>query len=253
MKRILFKSILVTIVVGAVVYFYTTLPDVSLLKKNNPKTSALMQLREVEYRKKGIWAPRQQIWVPYAAISEHLKKSILVSEDASFFSHKGVDVIELKKALKKDWESGKFQRGGSTITMQLAKNLYLNPSKNPVRKAKEIIIAWQLESALTKRRIFEIYLNVVEFGPNVYGAEAGSRHYFGKSAANLDPLEAATLAALLPSPLHSREKSLLYRRNLILARLASVGYLSAAEYNRAKPVALFQKVEEAAPLLPQED
>jgi membrane peptidoglycan carboxypeptidase len=137
--------------------------------------------------------------------------------------------------------------------MQLAKNLYLNPSKNPFRKLKEIVIAWQLEGALTKRRIFELYLNVVEFGPNIYGAEAASRHYFGKSAGALDPLEAATLAALLPSPLHAREKSLLYRRNMILARLASVGYLTAEEYNRAKAVALFQKIEEAAPLLQQED
>src|SRR5437899_8920892 len=214
MKRILFKSVLVTGVVGAVVYFYTTLPDVSVLNKNNPKTSALMQLREVEYRKKGILAPRQHIWVPYAAISEHLKKSILVSEDASFFSHKGVDVIELKEALKKDWESGKFQRGGSTITMQLAKNLYLNPSKNPIRKLQEIAITWQLEHALSKQRIFEIYLNVIEWGAGIYGAEAASRHYFSKSASDLNPSEAATLAALLPNPRNPREKGLLYRRNL---------------------------------------
>ena len=253
MTRLLFKSVVLTAIVGMIVYFYTTLPDVSVLKNKNPKSSALMQLREEANKEKGIGALRQQIWVPYGAISEHLKKAILVSEDASFFSHKGVDVLELKEALKKDWETGSFRRGGSTITMQLAKNLYLNPSKNPLRKAKEIIIAWQLETALTKRRIFEIYLNVVEFGRNIYGAEAAARHYFGKSAANLDPLEAATLAALLPSPLNSQEKNLLYRRNIILGRLASVGYLSAEEYNRAKPVALFQKVEEAAPLLPQEE
>jgi monofunctional glycosyltransferase len=253
MMKLLFRSLLLSAVVGSLVYFYMTLPDVSVLKKQNPKTSALIELRAEEYRKKGIRAPRQQTWVPYGAISEHLKKAILVSEDASFFSHKGVDVVELKEAFKKDWETGSFKRGGSTITMQLAKNLYLNPSKNPLRKAKEIIIAYQIEQALSKRRIFEIYLNVVEFGQNIYGAEAATRHYFGKSAANLDPLEAATLAALLPSPVHSREKNLLYRRNLILGRLASVGYLSAEEYNRAKSVALFQKIEEAAPLLPQED
>ena len=253
MIRILFRSLILTAVVASIVYFYTALPDVSVLKNKNPQSSALMQLREDEYKKKGIRTPRQQVWVPYGAISEHLKKAVLVSEDASFFSHKGVDVVELKEALKKDWETGSFKRGGSTITMQLAKNLYLNPSKNPLRKAKEIIIAHQLENALTKRRIFEIYLNVVEFGRNIYGAEAAARHYFGKSAANLDPLEAATLAALLPSPLNSQEKSLLYRRNRILGRLASVGYLSAEEYNRVKPVALFKKVEEAAPLLPQEE
>ena len=132
---------------------------------------------------------------------------------------------ELKAALKRDWETLSFSRGGSTITMQLAKNLYLNPSKNPLRKLREIVIARQLEQALSKRRIFELYLNLVEWGRNVYGAEAASRYYFAKSAADLDPLEAATLAALLPSPRNSKDRSILSRRNLILTRLASVGYL----------------------------
>ena len=195
--------------------------------------------------------PRQQLWVSYAAISEHLKKAVLVAEDAAFFSHKGVDVNELKEALIKDWETGSFKRGGSTITMQLAKNLYLSPSKNPLRKAKEIVIAWQLEEALSKARIFEIYLNIVEWGRHIYGAEAAARHYFGKSAAALDILEAATLAALLPSPRDSREKSLLYRRNVILGRLATVGYLTQAEADRAKQFPLFQKVEAEAPFLRQ--
>src|SRR5262249_21611280 len=230
MKRILLKSLLVTAVVASIAYLYSTLPDVKTLRTKNPKSTALMELRDQEYRQKGGKIARQQTWVPYGAISDHLKKAVLISEDAAFFSHKGVDVVELQEALKKDWETGSFKRGGSTITMQLAKNLYLNPSKNPLRKAKEIVIAYQIEQALSKRRIFEIYLNVVEFGRNIYGAEAAARHYFGKSAAKLDPLEAATLAALLPSPLNSREKSLLYRRNLILGRLASVGYLSAEEY-----------------------
>jgi monofunctional biosynthetic peptidoglycan transglycosylase len=146
-----------------------------------------------------------------------------------------------------------FKRGGSTITMQLAKNLYLNPSKNPLRKGKEIIIAWQLEHALSKRRIFEIYLNVVEFGRNVYGAEAAARHYFGKPAALLDPLEATTLAALLPSPRNARENSLLNRRNIILARLASVGYITKEEHGRLKQVPLFKKIEVEAPLLPRDE
>ncbi len=250
MKKVLFRSTIATAVIGALVYFYTTLPDVSTLRTRNPKRSALMELREEEYKRKGIRVPRQQIWEPYGAIAEHLKKAILLSEDASFFSHTGVDVVELKEALKKDWETGSFRRGGSTITMQLARNLYLNPSKNPLRKAKEIIIAWQLEQALSKRRIFEIYLNVVEWGRNVYGAEAAARYYFGKSASNLDILEGATLAALLPSPRNSREKGVLYRRNVILGRLASVGYLTKEEYDRARQVPLFQKIEQEAPFLP---
>jgi monofunctional biosynthetic peptidoglycan transglycosylase len=250
MKRIFLKSLLVTAVVAAVAYLYTTFPDVKALKTKNPKSTALMELRDQEYGQKGGKSLRQQIWVPYDAISEHLKKAVLISEDASFFSHTGVDVKELQEALKKDWETGSFARGGSTITMQLAKNLYLNPSKNPLRKTKEIIIAWQLEQVLSKRRIFEIYLNVVEWGPNVYGAEAAARHYFAKPSVNLDILEAATLAALLPSPRNTREKSLTYRRNLILSRMAEVGYMSAAELSRAKQAPIFKKVADAPSLLP---
>jgi monofunctional biosynthetic peptidoglycan transglycosylase len=137
--------------------------------------------------------------------------------------------------------------------MQLAKNLYLNPSKNPLRKLKEVVIARQLEDHLSKRRILEIYLNVVEWGRNVYGAEAAARFYFGKSAAALDPLEAATLAALLPNPRSSKERSIASRRNLILARLASVGYISNEEFQHARQVPLFRKVEETAPELPPGD
>jgi len=253
MKSVVLKSFVLTVLVGALVYFYYTLPDVGALKTTNPKQTALMELRDQEYRAKGVRAPRRQIWQPYGRISEHLKKAILVGEDASFFSHKGVDVAELKEALKTDWESGSFKRGGSTITMQLAKNLYLNPSKNPLRKVKEIIIARQLEQALSKRRIFEIYLNVIEWGRNIYGAEAAARHYFGKSSADLDILESATLAALIPSPRNSKGKGLLYRRNVILGRLAAVGYLNRDEYERARRVPLFQKVEQEAPFLPFSD
>jgi monofunctional biosynthetic peptidoglycan transglycosylase len=249
MKKVLVRSLLLTLAIGSLVYFYYSLPDVVVLRKQNPRNSALMELREAEYRSKGIRAPRQQVWVPYNAISDHLKKAILLSEDAAFFSHKGIDVNELKEAIKADWESMSFKRGGSTITMQLAKNLYLNPSKNPLRKVKEIVIAWQLEQALTKRRIFEIYLNVVEFGRNIYGAEAAARYYFAKSSVALDPLEAATLAALLPSPRSSRERNILTRRNTILARLSSTGHINQEDHNRFRQVPLFKKVESEAPRL----
>lgn len=141
-----------------------------------------------------------------------------------------------------------FKRGGSTITMQLAKNLYLDPSKNPLRKLKEIVIAWQLEHALSKRRIFEIYLNIIELGRNIYGVEAAARHYFSKSAATLDPLEAVTLAALLPNPRSAGEKSLVNRRNTILARLASVGHINQEEHHRLKQAPLFKKFENEKPL-----
>jgi monofunctional glycosyltransferase len=249
MKKVFLKSFLLTVAAAGMVYFYSTLPDVEALKTRNPKSTALMELRDREYKQKGVKASRQQIWLSYGAISEHLKKAVLISEDASFFSHRGIDIIELQEALKKDWATGSFTRGGSTITMQLAKNLYLNPSKNLLRKAREIVIAWQLEHALPKRRILEIYLNVVEWGRNVYGAEAAARHYFNKSAAHVDVLEAATLAALLPSPRNAGEKNITYRRNLILNRLTAVGYVSAEEFSRAKQTPLFKKIEEA-PALP---
>ena len=250
MRRIFVSSIVLTLIIATGYYFYATLPDISPLKHRNPRTTALMKLRDEEYRESGMRAARQQIWMPYAGISEHLKKAILISEDAAFFEHKGIDVSEIKAALKKDWDTLSFNRGGSTITMQLAKNLYLSPSKNPLRKLKEVAIAHRLEQSLTKRRIFELYLNVVEWGRNVYGAQAASRHYFGKSAADLDLLEAATLAALLPNPRNSKDRSILKRRNLILSRLVVVGYLSEEEYRRIRPMRVFQKVEAKAPELP---
>jgi monofunctional glycosyltransferase len=253
MRRILVSSIVLTLFVACGYYFYATLPDVSSLRQRNPKTTALMALRDEEYKKMGVRAARRQVWVPYGSVSEHLKKAILISEDAAFFSHQGIDVDELKASLKRDWETLSFSRGGSTITMQLAKNLYLSPSKNPLRKLKEIVIARQLEGALSKRRIFELYLNVAEWGKNLYGAEAAARYYFAKSAAELDPLEAATLAALLPSPRSSKERSILNRRNLILTRLASVGYLENEEFRRLKQLPLFQNVEEKARELPPDD
>jgi monofunctional biosynthetic peptidoglycan transglycosylase len=241
MKRVLLKSLFLTAVVAVITYIYATLPDVKGLKTKNPKTTAFMELRNREYEQKGMRSPSRHIWVSYDAISEHLKKAVLINEDASFFSHTGVDIKELQEALKKDWETGSFARGGSTITMQLARNLYLDPAKNPVRKVKEIIIAWQLEHTLSKRRILEIYLNVVEWGRNVYGAEAAARHYFAKSAAELDIVEAATLAALLPSPRNVREKNVAVKRNLILSRMAGVGYASDEELSRASQAPLFKK------------
>ena len=254
MNGILIKSFLVTLFLGLAAYEYVNLPDVSALKMRNPKSTALMELRDQEFRQKGLMPQRRQLWAPYDAVSEHLKKAIILSEDASFFSHKGVDLFELKEAIRQDWEKGQLKRGGSTITMQLAKNLYLNPSKNPLRKLRELVIAVQLEQALPKKRIFELYLNVVEWGQGIYGAEAASRHYLSKPASRLDPAEAATLAALLPNPRNPSEKSLLSRRDIILNRMAKTGHISAAELERAtrKPLLRIEGAVADAPreLLP---
>lgn len=250
MKWLLASALLVSLLVGLAAYAYLSLPDVSPLKTKNPRTTALMELRDQEYRQKGVKPARRQFWAPYNAVSEHLKKAVILSEDAAFFSHRGVDLFELKEAIREDWEKGQFKRGASTITMQLARNLYLNPDKNPLRKLMEIVISWQLEQALSKKRIFELYLNVVEWGDGIYGIEAASRHYFSKPSSDLDPSEAATLAALLPSPRNPREKGLLYRRNLILNRMAKIDYISEPELAEATKKPLFYKAREPAELPP---
>jgi len=127
-------------------------------------------------------------------------KAIIIAEDDKFWSHKGFDLDAIQKALEKDLEKGKFKFGGSTISQQLVKNLYLTPSKNPLRKAKEAIITWRLEKAINKRRILELYLNVVEWGEGIFGIEVAAQHYYSKPASALSPQEAARLAAVLPNP-----------------------------------------------------
>ncbi len=134
-------------------------------------------------------------------VSPYLIKAIIIAEDDKFWSHRGFDVDAIQKALEKDLEQGKFKMGGSTISQQLVKNLYLTPAKNPLRKLKEAIITWRLEQALTKRRILELYVNVVEWGNGIFGAEVASQRYFGKPASLLTAEEASKLAAILPNPI----------------------------------------------------
>jgi monofunctional biosynthetic peptidoglycan transglycosylase len=152
--------------------------------------------------------------VPSGAISVHLKRAVLVAEDIGFFRHHGFAPQNMREAMTEALEERKLPRGASTITQQLAKNLWLSPSRSPLRKAREAVLTWQLERTLSKRRILECYLNVVEFGPGVYGAEAASRRYFGKPAAELNEDEAARLAAGLPRPRawHPGVSSPAYRR-----------------------------------------
>jgi monofunctional biosynthetic peptidoglycan transglycosylase len=175
-------------------------PDVSKLKKENPKKTSFMEYREEEWRKKGKRVRLQKKWVPLSHISPYLMKAIIIAEDDKFWSHKGFDLDAIQKALEKDLEKGKFKFGGSTISQQLVKNLYLTPSKNPLRKAKEAIITWRIERTLQKRRIIELYLNVVEWGEGIFGIEVAAQHYYSKPAMALSPQEAARLAAVLPNP-----------------------------------------------------
>lgn len=187
---------------GAIIalYWYVTLPDVAALARTNPSTTAFIESRKSEAAARGRSFRLQWTWVPLAHMSSHLTRAVLAAEDAAFYRHKGFDWDGLREAVMRNWEKGQLRRGGSTITQQLAKNLYLSPEKNLFRKGHEAMLAWELERTLSKKRILELYLNVAEWGHGVYGAEAAARHHFGKSAEDLSPDEAALLAAILPSP-----------------------------------------------------
>jgi monofunctional biosynthetic peptidoglycan transglycosylase len=197
-KRILIA--VPAIIFAYLAYVYLTVPDVRALEKKNPETSAFIELRAREARAKGEKPRRVQRWVPYARISPQLVRAVLVTEDSKFWGHDGLDYEQIKESMEINLERGEFARGASTITQQLAKNLYLSPSKNPVRKLRELIIARRLENALTKQRILELYLNVIEWGNGIYGAEAAARSYFGKPASQLDASESALLAAAIANP-----------------------------------------------------
>ena len=181
-------------------YVYLTTPDVRELRTKNPDTSAFIDLRAREARARGEEPKRVQRWVTYGRISPHLVRAVLVTEDSAFWQHDGLDYQQIRESMEVNLERGEFARGASTITQQLAKNLYLSPSKNPVRKVRELLIARRLEAELSKQRILEIYLNIIEWGDGVYGAEAAARTYFGKSAAQLSQPESALLAAAIANP-----------------------------------------------------
>lgn len=182
---------------AAVAALLLSLPDVGHLREERPGSTAFMALY---LEGPGKEHSLEWTWVPYEQISDHLKRAVLVSEDINFFSHDGFDRGEISVALQEAWQERSLPRGASTITQQLARNLYLSPARTPWRKLQEAWLTRQLERELGKRRILEIYLNVVEFGPGIYGAEAASRHWFGIRALALNERQAAELAAVLPRP-----------------------------------------------------
>jgi monofunctional glycosyltransferase len=208
----------------SVAYAYFTLPDVRPLQTTNPASTAFIDLRAAEAQLTGKAPRRIQRWVPYEQISPHLKHAVLVAQDATFFSHKGVDFNELLKYFEMNWKKEELTaRGSSTITQQLAKNLYLSPVENAFFKFRELLIACRLEGELSKHRIFEIYLNVIEWGDGVWGVEAAARLYFRIPASELNRKQAALLAAAITSPRSQNpanpSKRLLRRQELILDRM----------------------------------
>lgn len=175
-----------------------TIPSTAWLRKKAPELTSLMKYR-LKKAPEGYRIRKK--WVPLSEISPYLIKAVLIAEDDRFYMHEGFDIEGIREAIIKDIKRGKFVAGGSTITQQLAKNLFLTPEKTIARKLKEAIITWKLEKTLSKRRILELYLNVVEWGPGIFGAEAAANYYYGKSAKELSAEEAARLAVVLPNPL----------------------------------------------------
>ena len=210
---------------GLISYVYLTLPDVRPLATTNPASTAFMRLREQEAAADGLKPRLVYRWVPYSRISPNLKRAVLVAEDSAFWDHEGIDVHEIRKSISDSFARRQVPRGASTITQQLAKNLYLSPSYDPLRKVKELIITRRLEVALTKTRIFELYLNVIEWGDRVWGAEAAARTYFDIPAAGLSRQQSALLAGAIVNPRlltpARPTRRLLRRQQIILARMGS--------------------------------
>ncbi len=214
--------------IGLLLAFFIAYQAYVLLKlwwwdDHNPASTAFMDARLKQMREKNPNAKLQQVWVPYEKISSHLKRAILVAEDDRFVDHEGFDWDGIQKAIEKNQKKGKVVAGGSTISQQLAKNMFLSGERSMLRKGEEALITVMMEQVLDKERILEIYLNVIEWGDGVFGAEAAARHYFGVSAAQLSQQQAAKMAAMVPRPrFYDRNRNapwLLKKTQIILERM----------------------------------
>lgn len=235
-KKILFLFLVVVFLLAGVfsLYIVFSLPDVSDLKKHNPKRTALIELRTKNAQKKRQTLTIRQQWISFHSIPQLLKDTVRITEDASFYWHKGIDFEELKESIKKNLEARRLVRGGSTITQQLAKNLYLSTEKSFVRKIKEYLIARRLEKTLSKDRIFELYLNLIELGPGIFGVQAASEFYFGSDVSDLTLEQIVRLTAVIPRPLRTspvdENRWLKWKCRWILEKLKLYKYVSEEEY-----------------------
>jgi monofunctional biosynthetic peptidoglycan transglycosylase len=224
-------------VAATVAALWVVLPDPARLARENPRTTALIEQRRAEARAARRPYRVRQSWVGLDRIAPVLLDAVLVSEDANFFGHEGIDWVAVRDAAEQDLRKGRFARGASTLTQQLAKNLWLGTEKSLWRKAKEAVLATKMERALGKKRILALYLNVVELDDGVFGVEAGARARFGTSAAALTPAQAVVLASLLPAPrrvdLARPSTWLKARSRRLLDRLRDADRLSADAHLRA--------------------
>jgi monofunctional biosynthetic peptidoglycan transglycosylase len=238
-----------------------TLPSVAPLAK--PGVSMVITVKDWERKDHPfVVGPRNPRWTPYGALPAALKKAVVASEDANFYSHEGVDYEAIREAIKTDLRKGKFARGGSTITQQVAKNLFLTREKTLIRKVKEFVLARRMDDALSKSRILELYLNVVEFGPMVYGIGHAANYYFGKPPSALTVRECAFLASMLPGPKvynpYRKMDRVMKRSDRILRRLVAARMISREEYDRAMAevpnlAGLERKVEKTLETPPPEE
>ncbi len=256
MRRLLLRLVLVALALAAgfAVWLWIGLPSrsaVSALATKNPGRTRLMLQREQEAERKGREARTVQTWVPLSAISRHLIRAVLSSEDQRFFGHYGVDWEAIQKSIEKDVEKRRFVHGGSTITQQLAKNLYFGTGKTLTRKARELVVAQWLEADLTKLRILTLYLNVIEWGDGIYGAEAAAQHWYGRPASALSPSEAAGLAAMIPNPRRLNPRVALARHQRATRRvlwlMGQAGYLGEVAGAGSEPPAETVEEDEEPP------
>jgi monofunctional biosynthetic peptidoglycan transglycosylase len=224
-KRLLQRGLIALLVI-CLLYQVWIFLHICWWVEHNPDTSAFMEDRLEVMQQKNPDAELRHRWVPYTRISANLKRAVIAAEDAKFIDHEGFDWEGIQHAYEKNLKKHKIVSGGSTISQQLAKNLFLSTKRTPWRKAEEALITVMLENMMSKRRIFEIYLNVIEWGNGVFGAEAAAHHYFGTSAALLGQEQAARLAAMVPNPRyydgHRMARGLGRKTGIILARMPMV-------------------------------
>ena len=249
-------AVLLLLAAALVAWVWAGLParsEVRALESRNPGKTRLMLQREEEARARKRAGRGRQSWVPLAAVSRHLIHAVLAAEDQKFFGHEGVDWRAIQDSIEKNVEKRRFARGGSTITQQLAKNLYFGTQKTPIRKLRELVVTQWLESDLGKARILALYLNVIEWGDFVYGCEAAAQRWYGKPAAALNETEAAGLAAMIPNPrrLNPQVNAARHERatRRVLWLMAQAGYLGrdAAPLGAEPPPEIVPEDEEAVP------
>lgn len=247
------KFTLIILALGAVdIGRYFVYPDVNALKETNPIPTAFMEFRKEQWADENRKIKMNHTWVKIGNISPNIIKAVLIAEDDGFYNHDGFDIKGMENAIERSIKKGTLA-GGSTISQQLSKNLYLSPSKNPIRKIKEAIITYRIEKTLSKRRILEIYLNIAEWGDGIFGIEAAARNHYHKSAKNLTALEASRLASVLPNPIrydpNGNQKYVKNRANIIYNTMEKRGVIQSVYQEVMTP----KKEEEAVVAEPTEE